>query len=1047
VAGELIDVRGRRVPINGVVGYALTIRVNAFTGAGTPHTWVLGSTIARVYGPGGVVRATFTEAVDGTTLVLSLSAIATSALGAGASLWTLDVGGEIWIGGRLNLDFPGEDVPAGDANQSVFVAVAPYTVNVEIASGAGGGGGTATTVEEIVDTVAAAITAGANVTKTYNDGAGTITIAVPGLGTAAFVNVPPGGLVGADALGSAAFEDVPVGGFFDPVDLGTAAYEDLPAGGFVGVTAAQTVINKELTDPKITQVVTTVALTSSTATLAHRSSLLVFDSTAAQEYFLPTNASVAIPVGSTIKGVQKGTGLVSIRGVSGVTILGVASGKVTLGVGSEFEATKVATNEWIVNGQVQAASGSGGTPPPDVEIPGYIDFPGTAGNAITVPNEAGFRNTADKTVIWTMAVPDTTPAAVATVASLYNTTGNQRAWLIQLAPSGAIRWQWSEDGTNFAPPNGDLVDFTTATLPILGIDPGEFASFKIEFDAVNGTGGNTATLFLLDPDGVTWNQVAIDTDDANPSSVFASTAQLVLGGISAGTAANGDLNLRDFEFFDGIGVGRVSRFKLVSADIPADSGVTGQTFTTVSGHTATVLRSGTPDTLLVPDDTEPSVTPFPYPMGGIATGTVLSTPLSTDFSLIASIVPGGFVRSDFSWKTVQPTSSASFTWTTYDSRIAAANTAGLETLAMLGYSPPWANGAFADDKYPPAAGFEDEWQAFCNAFATRYIPLGVKVYELWNEANLSRFWTPGPNIADYVNRVLIPGANGLRAAATALGESITILTAGTAPASNGTITTRTVTNKALTSNVATLTTSVAHGLTVGKTVKVALSPADPVFDGVYTVASTPTTTTFSYVKTNANVTSAAVGGTAAFGSGVNIDPRWWVDGLYSHGGKNYFDAVAHHPYTWPYPPNSNSGVAPGDIAQWNTMLQTRDIRRAMLANGDAAKLVWATEVGLPSRDASPTYPTTGHQNFVSHSLMVTRIAEIFAEWFNLATDPLDDDWVGPLIWYQHRNQSVEPLGTNTEGGFGVVYNDGTNKPGSPSPRQALANAFTSYANT
>lgn len=72
---------------------------------------------------------------------------------------------------------------------------------------------------------------------------------------------------------------------------------------------------------------------------------------------------------------------------------------------------------------------------------------------------------------------------------------------------------------------------------------------------------------------------------------------------------------------------------------------------------------------------------------------------------------------------------------------------------------------------------------------------------------------------------------------------------------------RTVNNKALTTNVATLTTTVNHGLAVGDVVTVALSPADPVFDGTQTVTAV-TANTFSYAKTNANVVSVAAAGTA-----------------------------------------------------------------------------------------------------------------------------------------------------------------------------------------
>lgn len=70
---------------------------------------------------------------------------------------------------------------------------------------------------------------------------------------------------------------------------------------------------------------------------------------------------------------------------------------------------------------------------------------------------------------------------------------------------------------------------------------------------------------------------------------------------------------------------------------------------------------------------------------------------------------------------------------------------------------------------------------------------------------------------------------------------------------------RTVTNKALTSNVATLTTSAAHGLYHGVTVVVA--GVDATFNGTYTVDNVPSSTTFTYSKTASNVASTAASGT------------------------------------------------------------------------------------------------------------------------------------------------------------------------------------------
>lgn len=73
----------------------------------------------------------------------------------------------------------------------------------------------------------------------------------------------------------------------------------------------------------------------------------------------------------------------------------------------------------------------------------------------------------------------------------------------------------------------------------------------------------------------------------------------------------------------------------------------------------------------------------------------------------------------------------------------------------------------------------------------------------------------------------------------------------------------TVTNKALTTNVATLTTGTAHGLVVGD--RVIVAGVDATFNGTYTVTVVGTTTTFSYAKVAANVTSASATGTATKG--------------------------------------------------------------------------------------------------------------------------------------------------------------------------------------
>jgi hypothetical protein len=65
-----------------------------------------------------------------------------------------------------------------------------------------------------------------------------------------------------------------------------------------------------------------------------------------------------------------------------------------------------------------------------------------------------------------------------------------------------------------------------------------------------------------------------------------------------------------------------------------------------------------------------------------------------------------------------------------------------------------------------------------------------------------------------------------------------------------------ITNKELTSNVATLTTSAAHGLSTG--MQITISDVDATFDGEHRITSVPTTTTFTFAKVASDVPSAAV---------------------------------------------------------------------------------------------------------------------------------------------------------------------------------------------
>jgi hypothetical protein len=120
---------------------------------------------------------------------------------------------------------------------------------------------------------------------------------------------------------------------------------------------------------------------------------------------------------------------------------------------------------------------------------------------------------------------------------------------------------------------------------------------------------------------------------------------------------------------------------------------------------------------------------------------------------------------------------------------------------------------------------------------------GVIRIDLGNQIETLRF--------AYANDLYVSGTTGYSTTTCAFAGTTDRLVFATMGLNAGS-----VSNKALTSNVATLTTSAAHGLAIDDQVWV--EGVDSTFNGKYTVTGVPTTTTFTYAKTASNVASTAV---------------------------------------------------------------------------------------------------------------------------------------------------------------------------------------------
>lgn len=130
-------------------------------------------------------------------------------------------------------------------------------------------------------------------------------------------------------------------------DLGTAAESD--AGDFA--TAAQGATADSALQPGDPVSVNAQTGTTYTLVLADAGKLVTLSNAGAITLTIPTNASVAFPIGTTIAGAQLGAGAVTIQGATGVTVNGVSAGsEATSAQYDTFAMTLIAADVWLVSG-------------------------------------------------------------------------------------------------------------------------------------------------------------------------------------------------------------------------------------------------------------------------------------------------------------------------------------------------------------------------------------------------------------------------------------------------------------------------------------------------------------------------------------------------------------------------------------------------------------------------------------------------------------------------------------------------------------------------
>ena len=217
---------------------------------------------------------------------------------------------------------------------------------------------------------------------------------------------------------------------------------------------------------------------------------------------------------------------------------------------------------------------------------------------------------------------------------------------------------------------------------------------------------------------------------------------------------------------------------------------------------------------------------------------------------------------------------------------------------------------------------------------------GVIRIDLGNEIETLRF--------AYANDLYVSGTSGYRTTGCAFAGETDRLVFVTTALNMGTIT-----NKAKTSSVATLTTSAAHNLAVGDSIWVEGVDAvsGSVFNGQYTVASVPTSTTFTYSVTGADVASTAVSSSSAkvnkVGS-INIEDE---STLASTG----YITTGYIRYGTLEPKNFKRLLARGDFTKGSLVLETVDKDGVEYDHITYEAGVTAVEVGTSNPDTAQEY--------------------------------------------------------------------------------------------
>lgn len=208
--------------------------------------------------------------------------------------------------------------------------------------------------------------------------------------------------------------------------------------------------------------------------------------------------------------------------------------------------------------------------------PAGLLLPGTSGAFASTPDAAPLDIVGDLDVRAEVDPTTEVPATVNTIAARWVTTGNQRAWRFSLHTSGALRLNFSNDGTT--------IHTVTSTASPVWPASGRLA-VRATLDVDNGSAGRTVTFFTAPSIAGPWTVLGDPIVTAGTVVLFAGTSSLEVGSFQGGVSELFAGTVYSLEVRDGIDGTLVA-----SPDFPAQTDGTAS-FADSAGRTWTVNRA------------------------------------------------------------------------------------------------------------------------------------------------------------------------------------------------------------------------------------------------------------------------------------------------------------------------------------------------------------------------------------------------------------------------------------------------------------------------